>query len=201
MSPQEQPAGRQASPDEPDLIRRARDGESEAFAELVRRHHAAVLGLCVSVLRDRAAADDAAQEVFIKAYESLDAFRGDAAFSTWLHRIAYNRCLDILRRENRRRAESWEALLEKEGDSIHRLLAAPSAPGPSDEDAELARRVLDQLEAGPRLILTLREVQGYTYRELAETLGCSIDAVKARLRRARRGLEEKLRHLLAPSDV
>src|SRR5471030_797501 len=91
-----------------DVIARVLAGSRDEYAELIRRHHARVLGLCVSMLGP-SAAEDAAQEVFLKAYDRLKDFRRDSAFSTWLYRVASNHCLDALRRDARRRTESLEA--------------------------------------------------------------------------------------------
>jgi len=171
-----------------ELVGRIRSGERDAYAELVRRHHPAVMSLCLSMLRDRSSAEDAAQEAFLKAYRSLDRFRDDASFSTWMYRIASNHCLDVLRSRSREKTDSLDAILEVEdGDVGPRL---PSTPDPTAalEDADLVERALKRLPPEYRLILTLREVQGLDYRELADTLGCSLDAVKSRLKRARQSL-------------
>jgi RNA polymerase sigma-70 factor (ECF subfamily) len=185
-----------------DLIERVLGGRQEAYAELVRRHHPRVFGLCVSMLGDRAQAEDAAQDVFLKAYRRLADFRGDAALSTWLYRVAANRCLDLLRRTTRRREESWEAFVEREGDGMKRLLAEPTAEAPLvSEDADLVRRVLARLPDEYRLILTLREVEGLDYRELTEALDCSMDSVKAKLRRARQRFREILGHIESSENV
>src|SRR5690348_9660792 len=95
-----------------DLIARAQKGDDDAFAALVRRHHPGVATLCRSMLGDDAAADDAAQDVFLKAHRSLKSFRGDAKLSTWLYRVATNRCLDLLRAAGRAKTQSLDALLE-----------------------------------------------------------------------------------------
>ncbi len=176
-----------------ELVARARAGEADAFAELIRRHHARVLGLCASLLGGRDA-DDAAQESFLKAHRSLAAFHGDAAFSTWLHRIAANHCLDLLRRRARERTVPLEGLLES---------AAPREPDAAAalEGADLAERALERLSPEHRLILTLREAQGLDYAELCRVLDCTLDAVKGRLKRARRELEEVARHFSQAGDV
>lgn len=183
-----------------ELVGQTQDGSRDAFAELVRRHHAWVQGLCAATLGDAASAEDAAQEVFLKAFKALPRFQGEASFSTWLHRIAVNACLDLLRRRSRNRTESWDELVEKEGDRIGRLLAAP-APEHSAEDADLVARVLEQLPPEYRLVLTLREVQGLSYEEIAGAMGCSLDSVKARLQRARKEFTDRLRHFLDPLNV
>jgi RNA polymerase sigma-70 factor (ECF subfamily) len=154
------------------------------------------MGLCLSMLADTAAAEDAAQETFLKAYASLKEFRGDAAFSTWLFRIAANKCLDFKRKSARARTTSLDFLLEEHGDSIQRLLASPG-PERSTEDAQLVEEILSCLPDAYRLILTLRELNGLNYQEIAQTMSCSVDSVKARLQRARREFLDRLRHFEA----
>ena len=184
-----------------ELIDSVLAGRRDDYAELVRRHHGAVLGLCRAMLGDPALAEDAAQESFLNAYRSLGDFRGGAAFSTWLYRIATNRCLDHIRRRARRAEESLDALIESAGPDIERMLDAGQPARDPVEDADLAARVLARLSPDYRLILTLREVQGLSYDELADALECSLDAVKARLRRARAALQEEVRHILGPRGV
>jgi RNA polymerase sigma-70 factor (ECF subfamily) len=175
-------------------------GGQADYAELVRRHHARVFALCVSML-GRSAAEDAAQEVFLKAYSRLKDFRRDSAFSTWLYRVASNHCLDMLRKDARRRSESLEELVEREGSGLQRLLADPNDAARSFEDAELVRSVLSRLPEDYRLILTLREMEGLEYKELMEAMDCSMDSVKAKLQRARRQFREALRHILPKEHV
>ncbi len=184
-----------------DLVARAQKGEQDAYGELVRRHHAPILVLCVSMLGDREEADDAAQEAFVKAYRSLSRFQRDCAFSTWMYRIASNHCLDRLRRRARERSESLEAVLEAGGDAAEAVMPALPSATQALEDADLVERALACLPPDYRLILTLRETQGLDYHELTQTLDCSLDAVKTRLKRARRLFEEKVRHLLGPTNV
>jgi len=187
--------------DDKELVSQVRAGKTAAFAELIRRHHPWVIGLCRSTLDYHTQAEDAAQEVFLKAYRSLPRFQGTSSFSTWLHRIAANHCLDLLRSQSRRKTQSWDELLEAEGENIHRLLAAPPDEDRAREDADLVKRVMACLSADYRMILTLREVQGLSYEEIAAAMDCSLDSVKARLRRARQDFAEHLRHLLDPLRV
>jgi RNA polymerase sigma-70 factor (ECF subfamily) len=185
---------------EPELVAAASDGDLVAFAELVRRNHVRVLGFCRSMLGDATSAEDAAQEVFLKAFRSIEKFRGGSAFYTWLHRIAVRHCLDLLRGEARRKTRSWDALLEDEGDRVQALLSQPDSSR-SLEDRDLAARLLAVLPPDYRTVLILREMEGQTYEEIADTMGCTVDSVKARLQRARRDLTERLRHFLAPKNV
>jgi RNA polymerase sigma-70 factor (ECF subfamily) len=180
------------------LVREAREGDSAAFEELVRRHHARILSLCAGMLRSREAAEDAAQEAFLKAWRGLDSFRGDSAFATWLRRLAANQCLDALRRQSRRSEDSLDDPL-----SAPAMMARLTEPGPerAAQARDLAERLLASLPPEQRLALVLRETQGLSYEEIAETLECSLDSVKARLRRARAALEERSRHFSEPKDV
>jgi RNA polymerase sigma-70 factor (ECF subfamily) len=187
--------------DEAEFITRVKAGEQEAFADIIRAHHAWVLGLCAMTLGDHSQAEDAAQEIFLKAYKSIAKFRGGSSFSTWLHRIAANHCLDLLRSRSRRKTQSWDALLEAEGEGIHRLLTAPPDEGRSREDADLVKRVLACLPPDYQIALTLREVQGLSYDEIAAAMDCSLDSVKARLRRARQDFVDHMRHFLDPLGV
>ena len=172
-------------------IARVLSGDQAAFAEIVRAHQAPILRLCSGLLHDSALAEDAAQEVFFKAYRKLSAYRGESAFGTWLYRIAANHCLDLLRKRKRERVESLDALIEESGDAIQERLPAAKNPASAVADAEFARQALERLSPDYRLILTLREMQGLSYQELAAALDCSLDAVKARLRRARQALLER----------
>lgn len=180
--------------DERAIIQRILRGERDAYAELVRAHQSRIRGYCRYLLRHEADAEDAAQEIFLKAYQSLDRFRGEAAFSTWLYRIAANHCLDRLRSAARRPTQSWDAMLEEHGEKAEALFTTTETPAAKAERTELLTAVLAELPERSRQILVLREMQGLSYEELAAALGCSLDAVKGRLKRARQELDQKLRH-------
>ena len=184
-----------------EIILQVLAGKRNAYAEIVRRYQERVRGHCLMMLSDAAAADDASQEVFIKAYQALASFRGNASFSTWIYRIAANHCLDVLRKIKRGKTESWEALLEKDGARIEALLAVSPEPKDAEENREIVARLLSHFSEKSREILILREMHGLSYQELAEALGCSLDAVKSRLKRAREEMESKFRHLLELKDV
>ena len=183
------------------LIEQVLRGNHKAYAELVRAYQARVLRLCTSLLDNETEAEDAAQEIFFKAYQSLASFRKESAFSTWLYRISVNHCRDLLRKRSRQKTESLEKLLEESGDAAEKLLIPPSDPRAAAEAADLVEQILSRLSLDERLILTLREVQGLSYQEIAGVLRCSLDAVKARLRRARETLDEHLRHFSGAGRV
>ena len=179
------------------VVQRVRAGDTEAYALLVRKHQARIRGYCIWTLGNAAEADDAAQEVFIKVYRGLGSFRGGAAFSTWIHRIAVNHCRDLLRKRSREKTESWDALREREGEAAEARVAQDPTAGQRRQLQEALGRLPEQYKT----VLILREAEGMSYQELAEFLGCSLDAVKARLRRARSELVQAARHFFEPSDV
>jgi RNA polymerase sigma-70 factor (ECF subfamily) len=159
------------------------------------------MGHCLSMLSNHRDAEEAAQDIFVKAYHSLGKFKRDSTFSTWLYRIATNHCLDILRKKNRRKTVSLESLVEDEGDRIQSLFSTPPQAASVLENRELIGKILSTLPEDYRIILTLREADGLEYQEIAETLDISLDAVKGRLARARRHLQENMRHFLKEKDV
>lgn len=146
-------------------------------------------------------AEEAAQDIFVKAYHALRKFKGNSSFSTWLYRITANHCLDVLRKRNRRKTVSWEGLVEQEGDHILKLFSTSHTAESQMENRELIDKILSTLPPDYRTILTLREVDGLEYQEIAAALDCSLDAVKGRLARARKLLQSNLRHFLTPEGV
>lgn len=184
-----------------EIIRKVLSGDRNAYAGIVRKYQDRVLRLCLSLLTNPTRAEEAAQESFIKAYQSLKQFKGRSSFSTWIYRIAYFHCLDSLRKETREKTESWDALLEREGDRIHRLFSVPTGSGSGERTSELVEQALFHLSEEYRNTLILREVQELSYKEISETMDCSVDSVKARLKRARAELKEKLRHFMKPQNV
>ena len=175
-------------------LERLAAGEKDAFAALVRKYETRVRGYCAYTLRDAALAQDAAQEIFLKAYQGLKSFHGRSAFSTWLYRIMVNHCRDVLRKTARRKSESWEALLEREGEKAEERLPSTGDASVRLEHAELLRDALARLPESQRAILLLRESQGLSYEELSQVLNCSVIAVKSRLKRARQAILDNSRH-------
>ncbi len=186
---------RETSIEDLELIQQVLAGQTESFSPLVLKYQQRVRGFCRSALSQEAEAEEAAQEIFLKAYQALSKFRGDSSFSTWLYRIASNHCIDLLRKRNKRPTLSWDALLEQAGDSLQKLVSdGRPAPGSSLENQDLMENILSKLPPAYKNLLILREAEGLSYVEIAETLECSVDAVKSRLSRARRALHENLQH-------
>jgi len=182
---------RAALPEEKSYVARAQKGDKDAYRYLVQGYQDRLFSLVLSMISKREQAEDLTQEIFIKAYFALPRFAGDSAFYTWLFRIASNHCLDYLRK--RKLPEiSLDSPLEDEG-TFDRLqtLEAPSSETPeaSLKDPSEVAGVLEKLEPDQRLILSLRELEGYSYDELAKILHCGVNTIKSRLNRARQALK------------
>jgi RNA polymerase sigma-70 factor (ECF subfamily) len=183
--------------DDTAIIAKVRTGDTEAYGDLVTRHQAQVYRVCLAILADVHDAQDAAQAAFIKGYRRLETFQGQAAFSTWLTRIAINQCKDRLRQRGRRRAASLDALMEAGAPLPGALVqAAPEAveagAGP------LALDLLEQLSPAERALIELvGQDEGWGYQELGARLGLSVNSVKGRLKRAR----QKLRRLWGAKEA
>ncbi len=182
------------------LIQKILAGDRELYSQIIRKYQGPVIRLCRSFLSAQEDAEDMAQEVFVKAFYALERFKGDSAFYTWLYRIASNQCLDYLRKKSRRPEQSWDELLEKKGSEIEGLLSKNEAEE-KPFDPELVQQVLSHLPPDFKMILVLRDIQGLSYEEIGQTLQCSLDAVKGRLKRARQHFKEKLRHFLPQTGV
>lgn len=177
-------------PGEADFIARARAGDKDSYRHLVEGYQDRVFALSLSMVRNREQAEDLTQEIFVKAFFALESFKGDSAFFTWLYRISSNTCLDYLRK-NRLPEISLDNTLEEEGD-ITRLetISAPASDRPEAAIEGDLSLLLGLITPEQRLILTLREVDGYAYEEIAEILKCAVNTVKSRINRAREALKK-----------
>lgn len=174
--------------DESDLIRLAADGDDAAFGELVRLHQNEVYTVAVRMVSDRDLAYDVAQEAFVRAWRAIGRFRGDAKFSTWMHRITVNTALTHRERRNRLRTEALDAMyLEPESDGITPERAGESAAARANLDAALAALALPL-----RGVVVLKDVYGWSHREIAEELEITVTAAKVRLHRGRKVLRTAL---------
>jgi len=174
------------------LIADAMSGDKTAFAELVRRHQGRVMSLATRLLSDPELAADVSQEALIKAWRALPSFRGEAAFSTWLHRITVNTAWTHRRRADRHRV--YEIDPQVPGVEV----GDPDHPESAGEISDLRRRLvvaLDRLPAGSRVVVILKDVYGWTHTEIADALGITATATKVRLHRARLKLQEELEGL------
>jgi RNA polymerase sigma-70 factor (ECF subfamily) len=189
-------AGKAVAVDDRELVRRAQGEDQAAFEELVRRHQQRVSAVAGGILRHREDVEDIAQQVFVKAYFSLKRFNQRAAFSTWLYKITVNECWDLLRKRKVRPLVYESDLSEEQA----RQYGAPeerSASAPDISDKLVAReqveRLLACLDERDRMMLILKEVEGFAVEEIAEILDLNANTVKVRLFRARRRIVNEAR--------
>jgi RNA polymerase sigma-70 factor, ECF subfamily len=185
-----------SSADDRELVRRAQREDKEAFEELIRRHQHRVFAVAGGIIRRREDVEDIAQQVFVKAYFSLKRFDQRAAFSTWLYKITVNECWDMLRKR-KVRPLVYEADLSEEQARQVISSAEKSKDQPDISDRLEARqrvdRLLDGLDERDRLMLILKEVEGFSIEEIAEVLDLNANTVKVRLFRARRRVVNQAR--------
>lgn len=180
-----------------DLVQRSRIGDLAAFEELFRRHQKRIYSIAMYLLQDENEAADAAQDVFVKAYESLDKLKADAAFVTWLKTITVNLCRDVLRRRRRLRVDSLDAKIELEnGNPIQADLpdesGNPAVLLDQKTTQEIVRKAVGSLSQDYREVVTLFYVDGKDVAGIAKMLNCPVGTIKARLSRARAELKRKL---------
>jgi RNA polymerase sigma-70 factor (ECF subfamily) len=184
---------------EAEFIERLRRGDAAAFEELVTERSGEIYGLLFRFTENAEEARDLTQETFLRAFQSIDRFRGEADLRTWIYRIAINQARNRWRWWRRRRRESTVSLDATQGDSNQTLLStlAESAANPEQEtlahEREVAlRAALGKLGQSYREAVILRDIEGFTYEEIATTLGINVGTVKSRLARGRQELRRKL---------
>lgn len=182
------------------LVERVQAGDQEAYGLLVTKYQRKLMRLISRLVRDPAEVEDVAQETFIKAYRALPNFRGDSAFYTWLYRIGINTAKNWLVANGRRaptstEVDSEEAESYEEGDLL-RDVDTPERLMMSRQIADTVNAAVDKLPEDLRTAITLREIDGLSYEEIAQMMGCPIGTVRSRIFRAREAIAEKLRPLL-----
>lgn len=184
------------------LLERCRQGDGHAFETLFRKYQTYVYNISLGMLCNGEDAADVTQETFLRLHRSLDSFRGDSTFSTWLYRVAVNLCITELRRRSRNRFQFLEDLVHDE-DSGFQEEAGPS-PDEAIEQAEESRvvhRVLRTLPPNYRAIIVLRHFQQLAYEEICEVLGLTLSQVKTRLFRARKMFKDRFQSFTGDLDA
>ena len=182
------------------LVERVQRGDKAAFDLLVVKYQRKIFRLLSRLIRDTAEIEDVAQEAFVKAYGALPNFRGDSAFYTWLYRIAINTAKNYLVSQGRRAPTSTQADVEDaetfdDGDHL-RDLNTPDSMLVTKQVAEAVNRAIDQLPEDLRTAIVLRELEGLSYEEIAESMQCPIGTVRSRIFRAREAIALELRPIL-----
>ena len=181
------------------LVARVQQGDKHAFDLLVRKYQQRIMKVIARFMSDMDEVQDLAQETFIKAYRALPKFRGDSAFYTWLYRIAINTAKNHLVSQGRRPPtddiEAGEAE-QFSGDSALKEYASPERILLKDEIETVVFDTIDKLPDDLRIAITLRELEGMSYEEIADAMSCPIGTVRSRIFRAREAIDAKLKPLL-----
>jgi RNA polymerase sigma-70 factor, ECF subfamily len=178
---------------EAEAIRRAQSGDAAAFEFLYQLHSRRVYALCLRMVGNPADAEDLMQEAFLQLFRKIATFRGESAFSTWLHRMTVNVVLMRLRKKSLP-TDSLEETLEPDGESSgpKRDVGAPDLHLSGAIDRVNLERSIEQLPPGYRTVFVLHDVQGYEHNEIADIMGCSVGNSKSQLHKARTRLRELL---------
>lgn len=179
------------------LVKQSQQGNTRAFEQLVNIYQDKIYTLCCQLTGNRADAEDLAQNAFIKAYRSLPSFRNEADFGTWLYRIAVN--LSINEKRKRKPEVYLDSPVQTREGEMPRMVASDT-DSPEDvyekkEFREMIREALGELSAEHKAVLVLREIQGYSYEEIAVMLDCSLGTIKSRINRARQTLKKEITRL------
>jgi len=182
------------------LVERVQRGDKKAFELLVIKYQRKLMRLVSRLVRDQAEAEDVVQEAFIKAYRALPQFRGESAFYTWLYRIGINTAKNYLVTQGRRAPTSTETNAEEAEtfDDAEQLrdINTPESMLATKQIASTVNIAMESLPEELRVAISLREIEGLSYDEIAEAMGCPIGTVRSRIFRAREAIAEKLRPLL-----
>lgn len=180
---------------EQELVARAKAGDDEAFAQLMRDNEKRIYNLALRMTGNPEDAMDLAQEAFLNAWRGLKFFKGDSAFSTWVYRLASNACIDHLRKQKRRQDISVPMPGEQDDERPVEIPDERFQPEQELERRELNREVmqsLEQLSDEHRQVLVMREINGRSYQEIADVLDLEVGTVKSRIARARNSLRKIL---------
>jgi RNA polymerase sigma-70 factor, ECF subfamily len=176
------------------LAQRAAGGDMAAFEEIYQRHHRRVYSICLRMLQNAFEAEDLTQDVFIQLYRKIGSFRGDSAFTTWLHRMTVNQVLMHFRK----RTVKFEKTTE-EGETPVQIVPGTESPFKMPIVDKIAlENAIDQLPAGYKNVFMLHDVEGFEHEEVAKILGCSVGTSKSQLHKARLKLQKLLKKKANP---
>jgi RNA polymerase sigma-70 factor, ECF subfamily len=175
-----------------EVIQRAQQGDSDAFAALFHAHKARIYSVCLRMTNNAAEAEDLTQDAFLQVFRKIATFRGDSAFSTWLHRIAVNTVLMHFRKKSLCQVSLDEPYSSSDGAKIRREYGARDNRLAGCVDRVALAAAIKELPHGYRTIFLLHEVEGYEHQEIAEMLGCSVGNSKSQLHKAKLRIRELL---------
>ena len=177
-----------------ELTKRSAKGDMVAFEEVYQRHHRRVYSICLRMLKNTTEAEDLTQDVFIQLHRKIGSFRGDSAFTTWLHRLTVNQVLMHFRKRNVKFEKTTE-----EGETPVQVVDGTLNPRKMPVVDKIAlENAIDQLPNGYRNVFVLHDVEGYEHEEVARILGCSVGTSKSQLHKARLKLRKLLKKKAPP---
>ena len=178
------------------LLEKSKAGDVEAFEKLIEIYQKKIFNLAYRMIGNFDDANDLAQETFIRVFRSIASFKGQSAFSTWIYRITTNVCLDELRKRKNKKEMSLDAEIQLEDGEMKRQIMSddplPDEVAERDEIRSIVSGAIDSLPEDQRLVITLRDIQGLSYDEIADVLDCPSGTVKSRINRARQALKNVL---------
>ena len=186
-----------------ELVARVQAGDKQAFDLLVLKYQRKIMRLLSRMIRDQAEVEDVAQEAFIKAYRALPQFRGDSAFYTWLYRIAINTARNWLS-SNSRRPSTPSSYENEDGETFDEMdnltdNTTPESELASRQIAQTVNKAIEDLPEDLRTAIVLREIEGMSYEDIAQSMNCPIGTVRSRIFRAREAIATKLRPMMTNS--
>lgn len=190
------------------LVKRSKSGDIEAFEQLIFDYQKKAYNIALRIMGNQEDAKDMCQEAFIRIYKSIEGFKEQSSFSTWMYRIVTNVCLDEIRKKKKSEAVSLDGTYETENGEIHFEIASdddtPEESYVRAEKKSIILKSINELSEEYKTAIVLRDIQGFSYEEIANILCCSIGTVKSRINRARNILKNKLKtalELSSHSDV
>ena len=181
-------------------VEEAKNGSAEAFEILYHAHKRRIYSLCLRMTGNQAEAEDLTQEAFLQVFRKISTFRGEAAFSTWMHRLAVNLVLMRLRKKGLPTMSLEEPVESDTGESRPRDVGSPDLALIGSVDRVTLERVMQALPDGYRKVFYLHDVEGYEHKEIADMMGCSVGNSKSQLHKARMKLRDLLGGKGAPTD-
>lgn len=186
------------------LVSKSKKGDILAFEKLISSYEKKAYNIAYRMMNNEEDAKDVTQEAFIKIYKSIKNFREESSFSTWLYRIVTNVCLDELRKKKRNETTPLELNIENDKGTTH-IEIGMDEETPEDlyerlEERQMILNTINSLKDDYKTVIILRDIQGFSYEEIASILSCSLGTVKSRINRARNALKDKLRYRLELYD-
>jgi RNA polymerase sigma-70 factor, ECF subfamily len=184
---------------EAEIIKKLRQGNENAFRELVGNYQRMVVNTCFGLLHNTDDAEDVAQDVFIEVFRSVENFRADSKISTWLYRIAVNRSLNFIRDNKKRKwFQSFDDVVESKKEMLnqlnHQSADDPESELENSQRAIILHEAIDSLPENQRVAFTLNKYEDLAYKEISEVMNLSISSVESLIHRAKKNLQKKLHH-------